>query len=68
MQVHILPANVLSVIVAVFIPSSSPPVFPIDLTALTYTLYTVYGLRLSRVYVPLKLVNLIVLSDNSERL
>ena len=51
------PANVLLVIVSLFIPSSGLPVSPmINLTAVTYTLYSVYGVRLSRVYVPVKLV------------
>jgi len=40
------PANVLSVSVILFIPFSGLPGSPINLTALTYTLYTVYGLRL----------------------
>ena len=54
-----LPANVLSVSTLLFIPSSglslSPP---INLTAATYTLYIVCGLRLVRMYAPLKLVSL----------
>ena len=52
------PANVLLVSVLLFIPSSGLPVSPINLTAVTYTLYSVYGLSPSRVYVPVKLVTL----------
>ena len=51
----LLPANVFSMSVAVFIPSSDLSVSPINLIAVTYTLYSVYGVRLSRVYVPVKL-------------
>ena len=65
---YIRPASVRSVIVLLFIPSNVLPVSPTDLIAVTYTLYTVYGLRLARVYVPLKSVTLIVSSDESERL
>ena len=38
------PANVLAVIVLFFSPSSNLPVASINLTAVTYTLYSVYGL------------------------
>ena len=53
------PANVLSVSIKLFIPSSGLSVStPINLTAVTYTVYTVYGLRLVRMYVPSNLVSL----------
>ena len=57
--INVPPANVLLVTVSLFIPSSDLPVPPINLTAVTYTLYIVYGLRLSRVYVPVKPVSLV---------
>ena len=54
-----LPANVLSVSILLFIPTNGLSLSsPINLTAVTYTLYIVYGLRLVRMYVPLKLVSL----------
>ena len=53
------PANVLSVSIKLFIPSSGLSLSsPISLTAVTYILYTVYGLRLVRMYVPSNLVSL----------
>ena len=53
------PANVLSVSILLFIPSSGLPVSPpINLTAVTYTLYIVYGIKLVRMYVSSKLVSL----------
>ena len=53
------PASVLSVSISLFIPSSGLPVSPpINLTAVTYILYIVYGLRLVRMYIPSKLVSL----------
>ena len=59
----LLPANVLLVSVVVFIPSSNLPLSPINLTAVTYTLYIVYGVKLSSVYVPVKLVTSTTCSD-----
>ena len=50
-----LPANVLSVSIKLFIPSNGLSVSPpINLTAVTYTVYSVYGLRFVRMYVPSK--------------
>ena len=45
----LLPANVLLMSVVVFMPSSGLLMSPINLTAVTYTPYSVYGVRLSRV-------------------
>ena len=59
------PDNVLPVTVILFIPSSDLAVFPISLTAVTYILYTVYVIRLVRVYVPLKLASLTTCTDLS---
>ena len=53
-----LPANVLSICITLLTPSSGLSVSPINLTAVTYTVYSVYGLRLVRMYVPSKLVSL----------
>ena len=50
------PANVLAVSIKLLIPSNGLLVSPINLTAVIYTLYSVYGRRFVRMYVPSKFV------------
>ena len=53
-----LPANVLLVYTMLFTPSRGLSESPINLIAVTYTMYFVYGMRLVRMYVPSKLISL----------
>ena len=63
MFLYLLPANVFLITISLLTPSNCSPVAFIIVTAVTYIRYVVNGLRLLRVYDPVKSATVTVLLD-----